>query len=203
MVRVVYFQDKSLIFSTEKAPEGAFALPAGDPDVLQRTKILFFLESHNTLHLRTEDPDAAFACFAKEFVTVEAAGGVVINGSGEWLMIRRNERWDLPKGHLEAGERYDVCAAREIEEETGVTAEVLHPLCDTWHAYYFPLTERWELKHTHWYVLRTTEAQVTQPQHEEGIVEAAWCDRVTVDQHLTESYPTIRTVVEALRRMSQ
>ena len=198
MERIVYFQDKSLIFSTEQAFEGAFPLPVDDPSVLQRAKILFFLESHNTLHYRTADPEAAFAQFAEEFTVIEAAGGVVTNSQGECLMIYRNERWDLPKGHLEAGESIAACAVREIAEETGASGEVVRPLCETWHAYFFPLTERWELKRTYWYLLRATETMPTTPQAEEGIVAAEWCDRATVAEHLAESYPTIRTVFHAL-----
>ena len=79
-------------------------------------------------------------------------------------MIRRNGRWDLPKGHLECGERIEECAAREIEEETGVRAGVVRPLCDTLHAYYFPKTERWELKRTHWYELHTASCDRLVPQ---------------------------------------
>lgn len=199
MERIVYFQDKTLIFSTEEACIEAFSLPADDPSVLQRAKILFFLESHNTLHYCTADPDAAFARFAEEFTVIEAAGGVVINQRDECLMIYRNERWDLPKGHLEAGERIEACAAREVAEETGVSGEVVRPLCDTWHAYFFPLTERWELKHTYWYLLHTTEAMPTTPQTDEGIVAAEWCDRTMVAAHLEASYPTIRTVFNALK----
>lgn len=198
MKRIVYFQDKSLIFSTEQVCEGAFPLPVDDPSVLQRAKILFFLESHNTLHYCTADPDASFARFAEEFTIIEAAGGVVMNPQGDCLMIQRNERWDLPKGHLEKGESIAACAVREIAEETGVSGEVVRPLCDTWHAYFFPLTERWELKQTHWYLLRATGQMPTIPQAEEGIVAAEWCDRTTVAAHLAESYPTIRTVFHAL-----
>ena len=92
-------------------------------------------------------------------------------------------------------------AEREIEEETGVKAAVLRPLCDTWHAYFFPKTQRWELKRTHWYLLRSTERGELKPQTEEGIVEVAWCTPNDVEHYLKESYPTIRRVVEALHRV--
>lgn len=202
MEQTIYFCDKSLVFSSIRPADGGFVYrPAADEE-LSRAKVLNFLEIHNRVTILTADPAAAFARFATEFAVVEAAGGVVINPSGAWLMIHRNDRWDLPKGHVEAGESYDRCAAREIAEETGVEAEVLRPVCQTWHAYYFEPTMRWELKRTHWYLLRTTAPQSLQPQGEEGITEVAWCDRATVDHHLTESYPTIARVVEALRSLS-
>lgn len=155
---------------TAEAPGGAwYAVVAEACGGISRAKILNFLESHNSVAVVSDDPDRAFAAFAAEFTPVEAAGGVVVNDCGEWLMIHRNGRWDLPKGHLECGERIEECAAREVEEETGVAARVVRPLCETLHAYYFPKTARWELKRTHWYELHAPGCAGLTPQIEEGI----------------------------------
>ena len=143
--------------------------------------------------------DRAFAAFAAEFTPVEAAGGVVVNDCGEWLMIHRNGRWDLPKGHLECGERIEECAAREVCEETGVAAEVVRPLCETLHAYYFPKTARWELKRTRWYELFTPACAALKPQTEEGIDVVAWCSPEEAAAHAAACYPTVRTVLACLR----
>lgn len=201
MEQTIYFQDKSLTFSRVRAAETDFVIPSGEAASLTRAKILNFFEIHNSIRVLCDDPEVAFRRFGEEFMLIEAAGGVVVNGRGEWLMIRRNNRWDLPKGHVEAGESFDRCAEREIEEETGVKAAVLRPLCDTWHAYFFPKTQRWELKRTHWYLLRSTERGELKPQTEEGIVEVAWYTPNDVEHYLKESYPTIRRVVEALHRV--
>ena len=201
MEQTIYFQDKSLTFSRVRAAETDFVIPSGEAASLTRAKILNFFEIHNSIRVLCDDPEVAFRRFGEEFTPIEAAGGVVVNGRGEWLMIRRNNRWDLPKGHVEAGESFDRCAEREIEEETGVKAAVLRPLCDTWHAYFFPKTQRWELKRTHWYLLRSTERGELKPQTEEGIVEVAWCTPNEVEHYLKVSYPTIRRVVEALHRV--
>ncbi len=201
MEQTIYFQDKSLTFSRVRAAETDFVIPSEEAASLTRAKILNFFEIHNSIRVLCDDPEVAFRRFGEEFTPIEAAGGVVVNGRGEWLMIHRNNRWDLPKGHVEAGESFDRCAEREIEEETGVKAAVLRPLCDTWHAYFFPKTQRWELKRTHWYLLRSTERGELKPQTEEGIVEVAWCTPNDVEHYLKESYPTIRRVVEALHRV--
>lgn len=199
MNRTVYFADRAVAFTAE-APGGAwYAVAAEACGGISRAKILNFLESHNSVAVVSDDPDRAFAAFAAEFTPVEAAGGVVVNDCGEWLMIHRNGRWDLPKGHLECGERIEECAAREVCEETGVAAEVVRPLCETLHAYYFPKTSRWELKRTRWYELFTPACAVLKPQTEEGIDAVAWCSPEEAAAHAAACYPTVRTVLACLR----
>ncbi|MFO7778710.1 MAG: NUDIX hydrolase [Nitriliruptoraceae bacterium] len=64
---------------------------------------------------------------------VEAAGGVVLrDGSDghEVLVVHRvrHDDWSLPKGKLDPDEPHVVAAVREVEEETGVRAQVLEEL---------------------------------------------------------------------------
>ena len=64
-----------------------------------------------------------------------SAGGLVIDFSGtRGLLIGRidhkdasRERllWSLPKGHIEAGETPEQAAIREVQEETGITSEII------------------------------------------------------------------------------
>ena len=51
----------------------------------------------------------------------------------EKVILLKNERdeWELPGGKLELGETPEVCVAREIEEELGLTVMV-GPLLDSW-----------------------------------------------------------------------
>ena len=180
----VYFADKAVVFTAKTPGEGWYAVTPAPDGGISRAKVTKILESYNKAAVVTPDPGAAFGAFAAEFALIEAAGGVVVNDCGQWLMIRRNGRWDLPKGHLECGERIEECAAREIEEETGVRAGVVRPLCDTLHAYYFPKTERWELKRTHWYELHTASCARLVPQAEEGIEQVVWCTPAEVTRNL-------------------
>ena len=198
MNHTVYFADKAVIFTSDAPGSECYAVAPADLTDLSRAKVTKILESYNCVAVVSSDPDAAFRTFAADFTQIEAAGGVVVNDRGEGLMMRRNGRWDLPKGHLECGERIEACAAREIAEETGVCAEVVRPLCRTWHAYYFPKTERWELKRTHWYELRAAACGDLVPQTEEGIETVAWCTPVEAAAHAAESFPTVRTVLERL-----
>ena len=199
MDRTVFFADKSVVFTAEPAACAECGVVWADREPADRAKILKILESHNRVLVVASNPGAAYAASAAQFASVEAAGGIVADAEGRWLMIRRNGRWDLPKGHVECGEDFAACAEREILEETGVCARCVRPLCDTLHAYWFPKTQRWELKRTHWFLLRMEACDGLAPQREEGIVEAAWCAAPEADRNLDGAFPTIRCVAAALR----
>lgn len=199
MNRTVYFADRAVAFTAE-APGGAwYAVAAEACGGISRAKILNFLESHNSVAVVSNDPDRAFAAFAAEFTPVEAAGGVVVNDCGEWLMIHRNGRWDLPKGHWEPGETIEECAVREVGEETGVRGvRIVRPLCETFHAY--PMRGRWELKRTRWFEMRFDGACALSPQREEGIERVVWCPPSELDGRLRATFPTIRCVMACVGR---
>ncbi len=61
---------------------------------------------------------------------IAAAGGIVFrrrkDRAPEYLVIHRPryDDWSLPKGKLDAGESYEQCALREVEEETGRVAKL-------------------------------------------------------------------------------
>src|ERR1700744_3544351 len=63
-------------------------------------------------------------------------GGVVVRGS-ELLVITPagKQVTGLPKGGMEAGETPEQAAAREVREETGVSATVVEPLGDVRYTY--------------------------------------------------------------------
>jgi diadenosine hexaphosphate hydrolase (ATP-forming) len=58
---------------------------------------------------------------------VSGAGGVVFSRDGKVLVLGHVDgAWVFPKGHIEAGETSQVAALREVAEEAGVDAELVH-----------------------------------------------------------------------------
>lgn len=180
------------------APTSEYAtLRVDDKMSISRAKVIKKVEIDKFVAIITPAPELTFRLLAEQFFVVEAAGGVVESDGGELLMIRLRERWDLPKGHIEVGESGRVAAVREVEEETGIVAEVVgdEPLSVTWHAY--DTYDRWELKRTEWWQMRAIGGAL-KPQTDEGISVARWCDKSTVNECMKETYDTIKSVVAAL-----
>ena len=77
-------------------------------------------ESLSRIYIPAENTAWMYRRVCAEFKEVDAAGGLVSNKRGDYLLISRNGMWDLPKGHREEGEDIEVTALREVQEETGV-----------------------------------------------------------------------------------
>jgi 8-oxo-dGTP pyrophosphatase MutT (NUDIX family) len=71
---------------------------------------------------------------APSFSSPTHAGGIVFrlrDGTAEYLLIEATNdptQWVLPKGHVEEGEQPRETAVREVHEETGVWARIVHDL---------------------------------------------------------------------------
>lgn len=50
-----------------------------------------------------------------------SCGFLIVSGDpvDSFLLMKHEDRWDLPKGHVDPGETDLQCALRELEEETG------------------------------------------------------------------------------------
>ena len=149
-------------------------------------------------HITVGLPLSALRRMKRRMRWVRAAGGVVQDDEGNMLLIRRNGRWDLPKGKVEEGESPLQGGLREVREETGVAASPQQFLVKTYHCY--NLYGGWHLKQTYWYLMRASGVKpATQPQQEEGIEAAEWVRPRVWYRRMRSSYGTMKTIAKQLR----
>jgi 8-oxo-dGTP pyrophosphatase MutT (NUDIX family) len=120
----------------------------------------------------------------------------VKNEKGEFLLIFRRGKWDLPKGKLDDGETIEECAVREVREETGlktVTAREL--VLVTYHTYH--QGTHFILKESHWYNMSASSADLLQPQTEEDIEKIIWVAPVDIPAYFPECFPSVVDVLKA------
>lgn len=99
------------------------------------------------------------ANFKEKFTVIQAAGGLVHTIEDHILLIFCKGKWDLPKGKLDGGEPLEVCAVREVEEETQAKNIQLEKfITATYHTYHEK--ENHILKETHWYLMYSEEKTV-------------------------------------------
>lgn len=159
------------------------------------------VEASPSLHrvfIPTEDTEQKYKDICKEFLEVNAGGGLVSNRRGDYLLISRNGLWDLPKGHQDPGEDIETTALREVCEETGIDDMELRGLiCITDHCY--RRNGIWHLKHTWWFDMLHTDPNDLTPQREEDISKAAWVAKSSLPPYLTNTYPSIAEVFREAR----
>lgn len=132
--------------------------------------------------------------FFEQFTKIEAAGGIVQNEERDLLFIYRRDKWDLPKGKMEKGETPEICAEREIEEETGIKNLLLkHAIGDTYHIY----EEEGKniLKISHWFYFTTKSNQKIIPQTMEDISEVKWIHTRNIKAPMANTYQNIKDIL--------
>lgn len=170
----------------------------GMPDIASIVGMFETSSSLSRVYIPTDDIEGTYKGFCSQFKEVNAAGGLVSNRRGDVLLIRRNDLWDLPKGHQEEGEDISVTALREVQEETGVLNLRLGGLiCITDHCY--RRNDIWHLKHTWWYDMLYMDPVDLTPQREEDITKAAWVARSGLSPYLKNTYPSIVEVFREAR----
>jgi 8-oxo-dGTP pyrophosphatase MutT (NUDIX family) len=107
----------------------------------------------------------------------ESAGGVVLNSSGEVLVVnQKGDSWSLPKGHIDPGETAEEAARRETYEEAGITEMTLVRELGTYERYKIGKDgageDESELKRITMFVF-TTEQEALAPV-DENHPEARW-----------------------------
>lgn len=158
-----------------------------------------FLQSGNNKHLfiKTTKVSTVFKLIKNEFYFIEAAGGLILK-KNKYLFIKRLGKWDLPKGKLDKGELPEEAAIRECEEECAVKDLIVtHKLKSTHHIYIYK--NKFALKTTYWYFMKTNYNKKLKPQIEENIEEVKWFNKQEIEKiALTNTYPTIENFVREI-----
>ena len=187
----IYFEKRSLVIcgndDSSLSDPNAVEFRLGDRlDIHTFVGIFESSPSLQKIYIPSDDIEGTYRRVCKEFKEVNAAGGLVSNRRGDYLLINRNSLWDLPKGHQEEGEDIAVTALREVQEETGVMAlELKDLICITDHTYV--RNGIWHLKHTWWYEMLYTDPVDLTPQREEDITKAAWVAKSSLPAYLTNT----------------
>ena len=143
------------------------------------------------------DADKIFQDLISGIKIIHAAGGLVKNAKGEYLLIYRLGKWDLPKGKVESGEKMKEAALREVEEECGVKIDYLgKKIATTYHTY--QMKGKLVLKQTKWYEMGINNSPVLTPQLEEDISAAEWVRKKELKKIKENTYPLINDVLDII-----
>ncbi len=133
-----------------------------------------------------------------------SAGGVVFRRDNERIdvvivAVGGNNRWQLPKGLVEKGEKPEIAAVREAREESGTDTEVVE-LVETVEYWYAGLDggERVRFhKRVHFYLLRYVSGDTA--NHDWEVNEARW---VPIDDAKSQlAFDNERRVVERAKQL--
>jgi ADP-ribose pyrophosphatase YjhB (NUDIX family) len=147
-----------------------------------------------------DNPKKLLSGFKKKLPVTIAAGGVVQHEEGKLLFIYRKKRWDLPKGRVDKGETLEGAAKREVKEETGVKKiKVGKPAGVTYHV--FKRNNRYQLKETHWFFMKTSYEGVLTPEIKEDITKATWKNKSKTAKAIKNTYPNIEDLFDKSKLM--
>ncbi|MBN2744066.1 MAG: NUDIX domain-containing protein [Marinilabiliaceae bacterium] len=202
----VFFKDR-VIFLTDQIDD----ILGGEFNTIlkyaNQNELKQFIENfHHKQHLRIgyiyyHDTNKLLELFKKQFIYLEAAGGLVTNNKSEFLAIERLGVYDLPKGKAEKDETPEATAHREIYEECGIVdLAIRRPLPPTFHTY--EMDEKLVLKKTHWFHMHTETEQLPTPQTTENITVAKWMKITELDLFAAQTYSSIKDVVSAYQNAS-
>jgi 8-oxo-dGTP pyrophosphatase MutT (NUDIX family) len=195
----IYINQKTLLI-TESVPESLNNFQQIDHQSFD-LKIIYplILEQYPgyNFFVLCSDAKAFFKKVIKSVPVIEAAGGLVKNERKEYLFIYRNDKWDLPKGKIEKGEKVKEAAIREVEEECGIVVKKLgKKICKTYHAYIYKGVV--VLKKSYWFKMKAVGQDKLKPQKEEGITDVRWFTRERTDVITRNTFPSILQVMETV-----
>lgn len=195
----VYFNNRRLTVcsNTEqiiKDPQAVLYKPASESELIDVPQIFDQTPNILSMYIASEKEEETFSKMFTNLTHINAGGGLVTNSKGEFLIIFRHGKWDLPKGTQEPGEMISCSAVREVEEECGIDqVELRGHICDTFHTYH--RNNLFWIKKTSWYRMEYKgNGTKTIPQQSEHIERAIWVKREEIGDYLQNTYPSILEV---------
>lgn len=159
------------------------------------------VELTHPVYVISDTPEATMTKLFEGFDYIEAAGGIV-QRENQFLFIKRNGFWDIPKGKLDKGEDSEEGAIREIEEECGIEGPVIdHLITITYHTY--KLKNKPKIKKTFWYALNYDGPKHTKGQLEEGITKVKWFKKSEFDKIRGNTFESILEVMDSYEPRSE
>ncbi|WP_109097819.1 NUDIX hydrolase [Aquimarina sp. AU58] len=190
----VFVNNTPIILSTKKSIEDYEMIPikeASFPTIIRDILSKEAIHEEAKYHLYHKKEDKLIEHLYSKLPVVVAGGGKVYNENKEILFIRRNGKWDLPKGKVEKKEDMETAAMREVEEETGVSGlEITKFLYRSYHI--FKRNGEFRLKVTYWFEMKTNYEGELVPQKNEGITKVRWKNTKKAKKALQDSYSNIK-----------
>jgi ADP-ribose pyrophosphatase YjhB (NUDIX family) len=199
MYKVFVNQKEIILTSTAPKGTGVKVLPLKSTPCKNIIRIIRTTRVKR-LYLMHDNPKKLLSGFKKKLPVTIAAGGVVQNEEGKLLFIYRKKRWDLPKGRIDKGETLEGAAKREVKEETGVKKIKVGKLAGvTYHV--FKRNNRYQLKETHWFFMKTSYKGVLTPEFKEDITKASWKNKSKTAKAIKKTYPNIEDLFDKSKLM--
>ena len=190
----IYITDELSANLKKKSTQNNVLYIKDENAIIVDTILLALKKDKNEIIILADDIEKVKNFFTTHFTNIVAAGGIVQNEKKELLFIFRRGKWDLPKGKLEENETLEICAAREIEEETGVKNLILkHKIGETYHIY--EENKIMILKTSHWFYFTSEGKQQTIAQTTEDISEVKWIHTRNIKEPMTNTYPNIKDIL--------
>ncbi len=191
----VFVNDKPLFLTDKIEKETDFQLFLLDSVDIDKIIIKYFQNKIDKAFLYHPEQKLILKKLKEKIPVQKAGGGLVFNANGEVLFIKRNGKWDLPKGGTEKNETMEETAVREVKEETGIgKLSIVKKLPKTYHI--FKRNGKYRLKITTWYEMKSDFTGDLIGQAEEGIEEVVWLNKAQIQEAMKNSYENIKLLID-------
>jgi 8-oxo-dGTP pyrophosphatase MutT (NUDIX family) len=196
----VFFNDRVVLLTDDfirnfQVKYGLFYKYRNTEDLKELIDFYRHLTRIDTLFIFHHDLDELQERFKSCFHMIEAGGGLVCNEDGRYLIMKRRNKWDLPKGKVNSGESIPQAALREVSEECGLKKlEITAPLMSTYHCYW--LDGQSILKRTSWFDMKATGNEPLVPQSDEDITEVKWVKKEDLKEITGNTYMGILDIMK-------